>query len=66
VRDETAACSVEACEEGFLIVRKPGADGAFDEVARRAVNHAGEAFAAFPRADGRGGYESVLIVPIAT
>jgi hypothetical protein len=39
---------------------------AFDEVARRAVNHAGEAFAAFPRADGRGGYESVLIVPIAT
>lgn len=64
LRQETAAYSVEPYEEGFLIVRKPGAEEPFDEVARAVINHSGEVFAAFPRSDGRGGYESVLILPI--
>ena len=64
LREETNTYSVEPCEEGFLIVRKPGADAAFGEFARQVVNGAGDAFAAFPRGDGHGGYESVLIIPI--
>ena len=63
LKEETAAYAVEPCQEGVLLVRKPGAGRAFDDIARRTVDHAGDGFAAFPRADGRGGYDSVLIVP---
>lgn len=66
LQQETTAHGVEPCDEGFLITRKPGAGPAFDEIARRAINQAGDAFAAFPRVDGTGGYDSVLIVPIDT
>lgn len=66
LRKETAAYTVEPCEEGFLIVRKPGAEAAFEEIAKTVVNHSGEVFAAFARSDGRGAYESVLILPIGT
>ena len=63
---ETAWHAVEPCPEGFLLLRKPGAGRAFDDIARRAINQSGDAFAAFPCADGQGGYESVLIVPIGS
>lgn len=64
LEQESDAYAVEPCDEGFLIVRKPGAANAFADIARRAMYHAGETYAAFPRGDGHGGYESVLIVPI--
>ena len=63
LQQESAVHAVEPCQEGFLVIRKPGAGHAFDDIARRAINQAGDGFAAFPCADGRGGYESVLIVP---
>ena len=66
LRQESDVHAVEPCDEGFIIVRKPGAANAFDDIARKALNQAGETYAAFPRPDGRGGYESVLIVPIDT
>lgn len=63
--EETEVYTVEAYETGFVLARRPGADGAFDAVARQVINHSSESFAAFPRADGRGGYDSVLIIPTA-
>jgi hypothetical protein len=66
LRQETDTYTVEAADSGFVIVRKPGVDGAFDEIARRVINDAGDTFAAFPRADGQGGYDSVLILPMDT
>ena len=64
LRQESDAHTVERCDEGFLIVRKADAGNAFADLARRVLNEAGETYAAFPRVDGHGGYESVLIVPI--
>lgn len=65
LRTETEVYTVEAYETGFVIARRPSADSAFDAVARQVINQSGDTFAAFPRADGRGGYDSVLIIPMA-
>ena len=65
LRQPTDAYDVEIVPEGFVLQPKVGAQVAFDDVARRAINHNGTQFAAFPTSNGVGGYESVLIVPIA-
>lgn len=64
LQHQSESHDVEPCDVGFLIVRKPGAAVAFAELARQVLDKAGETYAAFPRVDGHGGYESVLVVPI--
>jgi len=64
LRQGTDVYSVEDASEGFVITRRPGADGAFDALARRLINDAGDRFAIFPRSDGHAGYESVFIIPL--
>jgi len=65
LRQPTQVYDVENVIEGFVLQPKTHAQTAFDDIVRRALNHAGDDFAVFPTSNGVGGYESVLIVPIA-
>lgn len=56
--------TVETLPEGFAIIAVPGCESAFSDLARLCVDKAGSEFVAFPRNDGRGGYDQVVILPI--
>lgn len=64
LRRDTDLYSVQDANEGFVITRRPGVDGAFDALARRLIDDAGDRFVIFPRSDGQTGYESVLVIPL--
>lgn len=55
--------SVEAAEVGFVIRRRDGRADAFDRLARKLIDTA-HGVLALPTTDGRGGYESVHIIPL--
>ena len=56
------AFTVSDAPEGFAITVVAGRESGFNDIARLCVDKAGSTFAAFPRPDGRGGYDQVLIV----
>jgi len=65
LRDGGPAHAVEPASTGFAIVPKPGGDPqAFNDLARETLNRAGSDYAAFPRTDGRSGYDQVIVIPI--
>lgn len=55
--------TVHPAELGFEILRKEGYAEEFNRIARLALEKAGPLFVAFPRPDGRGGYDCVHIIP---
>ena len=59
------AFTVSDTPEGFTITVVAGREAGFNDIARLCMEKAGSTFAAFPRSDGQGGYDQVLIVPIA-
>ena len=64
LREGGPAFTVQDVEEGFVLEPSSGHEAEFNEVARRCIEKAGPTFAAFPRPDGRGGYDQVLIIPV--
>ena len=54
---------METADPGFVIVRVQGHEAALNALARQVINQAGPDYAAFPRSDGRGGYDCVHIIP---
>ncbi|CAN5170369.1 hypothetical protein BH10PSE1_BH10PSE1_18350 [soil metagenome] len=61
--DDGHAFTVKRLEEGFLVSRVDGYESAFNVVARRVIDKAGPTYAAFPRSDDQGGYDSVHVIP---
>lgn len=64
LREGGPAFTVQDVGEGFVLERTSGHEAEFNDVARRCVEKAGPTFAAFPRSDGLGGYDQVLIIPV--
>ena len=64
LREGGPAFTVEEIDGGFLIHVVPGREAGFNDVARLVIHKAGPTFAAFPRSDGRGGYDCVHIIPV--
>lgn len=58
------AFTVSEASEGFTITAVAGREAGFNDIARLCMEKAGSTFVAFPRSDGRGGYDQVLILPI--
>lgn len=59
------AFTVSENPDGFTITVVAGREAGFNDIARLCMEKAGPTFAAFPRSDGRGGYDQVQIVPLA-
>jgi hypothetical protein len=57
------AYMVGEINNGFLIHLVDGRDSGFNEIARLVIDKAGPTYSAFPRSDGRGGYDCVIIIP---
>ena len=55
--------TVEDSEHGFLLHVVPGDEANFNIIVRQLMDQAGPEFAAFPRTDGKGGYDCVHIIP---
>lgn len=62
LRKGGSAFTVEDIEIGFLIHRVEGHESSFNQIARQLINQAGPDYTAFPRSDGRGGYDCVHII----
>lgn len=63
LREGGSAFTVEDIDGGFLIHPVMGHKSGFNQVARLVIDKAGPYFSAFPRSDGKGGYDCVHIVP---
>lgn len=63
LREGGPSFTIEEIDDGFLIHLVPGHEQAFNQVARAVIDHAGPHFAAFPRSDGKGGYNCVYVIP---
>jgi len=57
--------TIEDVDDGFIIHPVLGREAGFSGVARLCMEKSGSTFTAFPRPDGRGGYDQVLIIPTA-
>jgi len=55
--------TVEEVESGFFIHVVGGREAGFNDLARLIMEKAGPSYAAFPRSDGKGGYDCVHIIP---
>lgn len=62
----TDVYDVTVLPDGFTLEPRDGQQARFDAIVRQALNHDGAQFAAFPTSNGAGGYDSVLIIPIAS
>ncbi len=56
------AFTVEDIDSGFLIHLIEGHESGFNQIARLVMDKAGPDFSAFPRSDGRGGYDCVHVI----
>ena len=56
------AFTVEDIEIGFLIHQVDGHESGFNQIARLVMDKAGPDYSAFPRSDGRGGYDCVHVI----
>jgi len=63
LKQATDDYEVEEVENGFTLISRPGREGRFSEVVRRAVDRSGDDFVVFPVSDGNGGYERAVIMP---
>ncbi len=63
LREGGSSYRIEDEESGFRIIAHIGHEVGFNQIARLVLDKAGPTFAAFPRSDGAGGYESVHIIP---
>lgn len=59
---ESDVLTVEVAANSVLLCSKPGREAEFDAFTRRIINSVGH-FAAFPRRDAQGRYDSVEILP---
>ena len=62
LRKGGSAFTVEDIEIGFLIHRVEGHESGFNQIARLVMDKAGPDYSAFPRPDGRGGYDCVHVI----
>lgn len=60
----STAYDVEAENDGFSLVGKPGRLNEFSDLVREAVVHSGEDFVVFPTSDGHQGYSRMFVVPL--
>lgn len=60
----STAYDVEAENDGFSLVGKPGRLNEFSDLVREAVDHSGEDFVVFPTSDGHQGYSRMFVVPL--
>lgn len=61
LRNDPRASGVEMTEQGFVL---SGSGKAFDELAREALENAGDDFVALPTSDGGVGYSRVVIITL--
>lgn len=61
LREGSENHKVEPTPEGFVILRKPGREAGFNDLARRVMDHSGS-YVALSISDGNGGYEAVQII----
>lgn len=56
------AFTLEDVDKGFLIHLVEGHESGFNQIARLVMDKAGPDYSAFPRSDGRGGYDCVHVI----
>lgn len=56
------AFTVEEIADGFLIHLIEGHESGFNQIARLVIDKSGPDYSAFPRSDGRGGYDCVHVI----
>ena len=60
----STAYDVEAENDGFSLVGKPGRLDEFSDLVREATNHAGGDFIVFSTSDGHHGYSQMFVMPL--